>query len=98
MADVFEPIEAAVAPRLARILAFSAILAGGILGGVIGWALVRLQYSGHASWPDALGAMIGAVTSALGVAIVATLVMRAMSEWRTIQHGVNPRNGKPLTR
>ncbi len=86
----------AVPPRNVRILSFAAICAGGMLGGLIGWAFVRLQVAGDPSIPQALGALGGAVAGALGIAIVATLVMRAMNEWRTIQRGVNPRTGATL--
>jgi hypothetical protein len=86
----------ALPPRAARIAAFVAILVGGAFGGMIGWAFVRLQVSGDPSVPQALGALGGAILGALGVAVVATLVLRAMNEWRTIQHGVNPRTGASL--
>lgn len=89
-------VPSAVAPPIARVLAFVAILFAGLLGGMIGWALVNLQYTGDASYPEGLGALVGAVICATGVAVVVTLVMRAMNEWRTIQHGVNPRTGAAL--
>ena len=69
----------------------------GLFGGMIGWSLARLQVSGDPTIPQALGALVGSVVAASGVAVVATLVMRAMNEWRTIQHGVNPRTGDRLT-
>lgn len=87
-----------VAPRKIRVLSFLAICGGGLLGGLIGWAFVRLQVSGDSSVPEALGALVGAVVCALGIAVVATLVLRAMTEWRTIQQGINPRTGTDLRR
>lgn len=91
-------IPTALVPPVARILAFASILLAGLLGGLIGWALVNLQYQGDATYPEGLGALVGAVVCATGVAVVATLVMRAMNEWRTIQHGTNPRTGEALSR
>lgn len=70
----------------ARILAFVAILVGGLLGGLIGYGFTDLQCtdgcSGRAAGVGVLGAVIGAV----GVGVVAVLALRAMGEWRTIQH------------
>jgi hypothetical protein len=98
MPETSERMVTAVAPRQVRILSFAAICAGGLLGGLIGWAFVRLQVSGDSSVPEALGALVGAVVCALGIAVVATLVLRAVNEWRTIQQGINPRTGRQLNR
>lgn len=86
----------AVAPRQIRILSFAAICAGGLLGGLIGWAFVRLENPSNSDVVQALGALVGALACALGIAVVATLVLRAVNEWRTISDGVNPRTGEPL--
>ncbi|MBS1847711.1 MAG: hypothetical protein JST73_05490 [Actinobacteria bacterium] len=88
----------AVAPRNVRILSFASICAGGLLGGLIGWAFIRLEVHGNTTIPQALGAFVGAVAAALGIAVVATLVLRAVNEWRSIERGVNPRTGEPLNR
>lgn len=77
----------ALPPVLARALAFVAILLGGACGGVIGAAVVNVQCVGDCTDPSALGALVGAVTGAAGVAVVAVLGLRAMGEWRTIEHG-----------
>ncbi|MBU3688298.1 MAG: hypothetical protein B7C54_07565 [Acidimicrobiales bacterium mtb01] len=77
------PLSALPSPA-ARALAFAAILIGGFAGGVIGFALVDIQYSGDATWPRGLGIVIGAVLAAGGTAIVAVLVLRALGEWRDI--------------
>lgn len=98
MSDASTQPASALPPRAARILAFASIVVSGLFGGMIGWAFVRLQVGGDPAVPQAVGALVGAVLAAFGVAVVATLVMRAMNEWRTIQHGVNPRTGKPLHR
>lgn len=70
----------------ARILAFSAILLGGLFGGLIGYGFADLQCAdGCATRAGAFG-LLGAVIGAVGVGIVAVLALRAMGEWRTIQH------------
>jgi hypothetical protein len=73
----------------ARVLAFVAILVGGFCGGVIGYAFADLQCEGDCTLQRGLGGLIGAVFGAVGVAVVATLALRAMGEWRTIQHREN---------
>lgn len=62
-----------------------AILVGGFAGGLIGYALVQVQCTGSCDLAKALGAGVGAVVAAIGTAIVAVLVLRAMGEWREIQ-------------
>jgi hypothetical protein len=69
----------------ARVLAFVSILVGGLCGGLIGWAFVDLT-SDDPGILAALAGLGGAIVGALGVAVVATLALRAMGEWRTIQH------------
>src|SRR5262245_66632267 len=70
----------------ARVLAFVSILLGGLCGGLIGWALVDLQCTGDCGVVAGIAGLIGAVLGAAGVAVVAVLALRAMGEWRTIQH------------
>jgi predicted lipid-binding transport protein (Tim44 family) len=70
----------------ARVLAFVSILLGGLCGGLIGWALVDLQCTGDCGVAAGAAGLVGAVLGAGGVAVVAVLALRAMSEWRTIQH------------
>lgn len=69
----------------ARILAFAAILIGGLCGGLIGYGFTDISCtdgcSGLASGMGVLGAVIGAV----GVGVVSILALRAMGEWRTVQ-------------
>lgn len=88
------PLRSAVAPRNVRIAAFVAICSGGLLGWFIGFAFASIQVSGNTTTIGAIGGFIGAVAGALGIAVVATLVMRAMNEWRSIERGVNPRTGE----
>jgi hypothetical protein len=70
----------------ARVLAFAAILVGGLCGGLIGWAFVDLQCTGDCGTTAGAVGLVGAVVGAAGVAVVAVLALRAMGEWRTIQH------------
>ena len=78
----------------ARLLAFLAIVVGGVCGAVIGWSVTDLQ-CGSDERPAVeqeveddcgtvmgLGAVAGGVAGAGGVAVVAVLVLRAMAEWR----------------
>jgi hypothetical protein len=77
-----EPRLTALPPVGARVLAFASILLAGGAGGLIGWAFVNLQCTGSCNAPRAIGAIVGALLSALGVAVVAILCLRAMSEWK----------------
>lgn len=74
----------AIPPVTARVVAFIAILLGGLAGGVIGYALVDLQCNGDCSVPKGLGILAGSVLCAAGMAIVSVLALRAMGEWREI--------------
>jgi hypothetical protein len=94
------PVARAYAPSAlpsttARLLAFLAIVVGGICGAVIGWSVVDLQCGtpdrpgaeqpaddGGCDTLQGIGAVGGAVVGAGGVAVVAVLVLRAMAEWR----------------
>ena len=62
-----------------------AILLGGLAGGLIGFALVNLQCSGSCGVPLGLGTFVGAVLAAVGTAVIAVLVLRAVGEWRELQ-------------
>ena len=66
-------------------LAFAAILTGGLCGGLIGFSVTRLQCVGDCSTNKSLGGLVGAVIGAAGVAVVSVLALRAMGEWKTIQ-------------
>lgn len=66
----------------ARILAFVAIIIGGLAGAVIGFALVDVQCSGDCDVLLGIGIIVGAVVSAGGTAVVAVLGLRAIGEWR----------------
>lgn len=80
-------LDPAVPSSGARILAFLAICVAGLCGGLIGWAVTDLQTDG--SLAPAIGGLVGAVAAAGGVAIVAVLALRAMTEWRTVDNRRN---------
>ena len=69
----------------ARALAFASIALAGGCGGLIGWAFVNLQCSGSCEVPKAIGAVTGSLITAVGVAVIAVLGLRAMGEWRRLQ-------------
>jgi hypothetical protein len=75
---------AADPPAPARFLAFGSILVGGLLAGLIGYGVGDLL-GGTETWAAA-GGLIGGVTGAVGVAVVANLTLRAMNEWRAVEH------------
>ena len=74
----------AIPPVAARVIAFVAILLGGLAGGLIGYALVDLQCDGDCGVAKGVGLLVGAVVCAGGMAIVGVLALRAMGEWREI--------------
>jgi hypothetical protein len=73
---------------LARGLAFASILLGGVLGGLIGFSLVRVQSPRSTDTTKAFGASVGALLIASGTAVLAVLVLRAMGEWRRVDPSV----------
>jgi hypothetical protein len=75
----------AIPPVAARAVAFVAILLGGLAGGLIGFALVDLQCDGDCGLAKGIGLLVGAVVSAVGMAVVGVLALRAMGEWREIE-------------
>ena len=68
----------------ARVLAFVAILVGGLCGGLIGYGFTDLSCSDDCSGLAGGAAVLGAAIGAVGVGVVAILALRAMCEWRTI--------------
>ena len=78
------PLSALPAPA-ARAAAFDAILVAGLAGALIGYSLVRIQCDGDCGLPLGIGILVGAVSSAAGMSVVAVLVLRAVGEWREIQ-------------
>ena len=85
-----DTVESALPSTGARVLAFLAILVGGVCGGLIGFAVTDLQCSGGCGTGKGIGGLVGALVGALGVAVVAVLALRAMGEWKTIQERGGP--------
>ncbi|MGH9034924.1 MAG: hypothetical protein ACRD0O_04105 [Acidimicrobiia bacterium] len=67
----------------ALVAAFLAVVVGGLSGALIGYGLVNIDCQGDCGTPKGIGAVVGGVFGALGVAVVAVLVLRAFAEWRT---------------
>jgi hypothetical protein len=78
-----EPL-AADPPPVARWGAFVLILVGGALGGLVGYGVGDVMYD-DSTWA-AVGALIGGLTGAIGVGVVANLTLRAMNEWEAVKH------------
>ncbi len=76
-------------PVVARWLAFGSILLGGLLGALIGYGVLDL-FTGSANW-SALGALGFGVGGAVGLGVVTSLTLRAMNEWKEVQHPERPR-------
>ncbi len=68
--------------RGAYLLAFGSVVVAGIFGGIIGYGLVDVGTTGTANTAKLLGTLIGAAIGAVGVGVVAVLVLRAMAEWK----------------
>ncbi len=66
--------------RGAFLLAFAGVVVAGALGGVIGYGICDIMFASDVA--ALAGAVVGALSAAAGVGIVAVLVLRAMSEWR----------------
>jgi hypothetical protein len=70
----------------ARVGAFVAIFVGGAAGALIGVSFAELQCSkGSCDLSRGLWLWGGSIVGALGVAIVATLTLRALGEWNSIR-------------
>jgi hypothetical protein len=76
----------ALPSRSARVIAFVAIIVAGVCGGVIGYAFVDLQCTDSCTAASGAVGVLTAAVAAGGVAVVSVLALRAMAEWRTIQH------------
>jgi hypothetical protein len=62
--------------------AFTAVVVGGLSGALIGFGLVNIDCRGDCGTAKGIGAVVGGVFGAVGVAVVAVLVLRAFAEWR----------------
>jgi len=65
----------------ARTVAFLSIVVAGVCGGLIGWGVADLQCEGDCRLQTSATAVVSAVMAAAGVALIAVLALRAMSEW-----------------
>ena len=70
---------------LARVVAFFSIIVAGVAGALIGFTLVDLQCQGECDVPNSIGLILGAATGALGMGVVAVLVLRATGEWKELE-------------
>lgn len=66
----------------ALVAAFLAVVVGGLSGALIGFGLVNIDCEGNCGTPKGIGAVVGGLFGAVGVAVVAVLVLRAFAEWR----------------
>ncbi len=69
----------------ARADAYISIIIAGIAGSLIGFTLVDLQCQGDCDVPNSIGLILGAATGALGMGVVAVLVLRATGEWKELE-------------
>ena len=72
-------------PTGARVLAFLAIVVGGVCGGLIGYGFTDLSCADDCSALAGGVGLLGAVIGAAGVGVVAILALRAMGEWSSRQ-------------
>jgi hypothetical protein len=81
----------------ARALAFAAILVAGAMGALIGYGFVDVQCRSNCATPNGIGAVVGGLFFAGGVAVVAVLTLRAMGDWKRIraEQQAAETNGKP---
>jgi hypothetical protein len=71
------------ASRGALIGAFLAVVVAGLSGAAIGYGLVGIGCTGDCGTVSGVGALLGGLLAAGGVAIVAVLRLRSMAEWRS---------------
>lgn len=77
-----EPPPPPVVSRVALVVAFLAVVVGGLSGGAIGYGLVAIDCESGCGTAQSVAGLIGALIGAAGVAVVAVLVLRAQAEWR----------------
>jgi hypothetical protein len=75
-------VPAGLPSRGAYALAFLSVVLAGAFGGIIGYGLVDIGCSGDCGVAVIGGLALGAFIGAIGVGIVAVLVLRAMAEWQ----------------
>jgi len=72
----------ALPSRTARAVAFVSVLVAGAAKSTIGYALVDVQCAGECAVPSGIAMLVGSVSFAAGMSVVAVLGLRAMGEWR----------------
>jgi len=75
-------LPAGLPSRGAYVLAFLSVVLAGVFGAVIGYGLGDLNVDGGSTLAGVVGMIIGGVAAAVGVGVVAVLVLRAMAEWQ----------------
>lgn len=68
--------------RTAFVVSFLSVVVAGVFGGIIAYGLVDVGCEGSCQGAKLLAVVIGSALAAVGVGIVAVLVLRAMGEWR----------------
>jgi hypothetical protein len=66
--------------RRVQIIFIALIAIAGIAGGLIGFALVDVQCTGACGAPRTYGGLIGVLIAAFGMGVVATLILRSMTQ------------------
>ncbi len=66
---------------LARSVAFTCVLVASVCGGLIGSSVVDLQCTQQCTLGQLSGAVVGSAFCAIGVALIAVLVLRSKGEW-----------------
>jgi hypothetical protein len=75
-------LPAGLPSRSAYLFAFLSVVLAGMFGGIIGYGIVDVGSTGPAATAKLLGTVIGAGLGAIGVGVIAVLVLRAMAEWK----------------
>ncbi len=87
----------AAPPVWARVVAVTSIVIAGAAGGLIGWSAFDLQCTGDCSTSAVVAGVVSAIVCAVGVAVVAVLTLRAMSEWKAIENRDRARRERGLS-
>jgi hypothetical protein len=69
-------------PRYAFFLAYLGVVVAGIFGAAIGYGFADASCHGDCTVDKIVGTVVGGAAAAIGVGVVAVLVLRAMAEWR----------------
>ncbi len=86
-----EPLDADP-PAAARYAAFGSVVLGGVLGALVGYGVADVMFR-DSTWA-AVGALLGALTGAIGVGVLANLTLRAMNEWNAVAHPEDDRRSR----